>query len=151
TSTSTTSTSTTTTTSTSTTSTSVATTTSTSTTTTTIAAVCGDHTVQQGETCDDGNAADEGDPQVPIIPTDNCPKTCVIGACGAGAQTAQLVSVNFTTPQGAPTLFGITVFVDYPDAKAEVLGSGSTVTSALSNVNPGALNSPNDLDYGLLD
>ena len=156
TSTSTTSTSTTTTTSTSTTSTSVATTTSTSTTststtTTTIAAVCGDHTVQAGETCDDGNAVDESDPQVPIIPTDNCPKTCVIGACGAGSPTAQVVSVNFALPQGAPTLFGITVFLDYPDAKAEMTGSGSAVTGSLSNVNPGALNSPNDLDYGLLD
>jgi hypothetical protein len=75
----------------------------------------------------------------------------VIGACGAGSPTAQVVSVNFAVPQGAPILFGITVFLDYPDAKAEMTGSGSAVTGSLSNVNPGALNSPNDLDYGLLD
>jgi hypothetical protein len=107
--------------------------------------------VEGNETCDDGNALDESDPQVPIIPTDNCPKSCVIGTCGAGSATAQVVPVNFTVPQGAPAVFGITVFLDYPDAKAGITGSGASVTASLSNVNPGALNSPNDLDYGLLD
>jgi hypothetical protein len=125
--------------------------TSTTSTSTTLAAVCGNGVTESGETCDDHNTVDESDPQVPIIPTDNCPKNCTIGFCGAGTQTAQTVAVDFATLPGAPQLFGITIFVNYPDAKADLPGSGSGVIASISNVNPGALNQPNDLDYGLLD
>jgi cysteine-rich repeat protein len=86
---------------------------------------CGNGSLDPGETCDDGNAVDESDPQVPISPTDNCPKICVIGTCGAGSTTAQVVPVDFTAPPGAPALFGITVFLDYPDAKADLVGQRS--------------------------
>ena len=127
------------------------TTTSTSTTSTTGPPVCGNGITEGSETCDDHNTADESDVATPIIPTDNCPKNCIIGSCGAGTQTAQTVAVNFATPPGAPQLYGITIFVNYPDAKADLPGSGSGVSGSISNVNPGALNQPNDLDYGLLD
>jgi hypothetical protein len=127
------------------------TTTSTSTTSTTGPPVCGNGITEVGETCDDHNTVDESDAAVPIIPTDNCPKNCVIGSCSAGAQTAQTVAVNFATLPGSPQLFGLTIFVNYPDAKADLPGSGSGVGGSITNVNPGALNQPNDLDYGLLD
>ena len=127
------------------------TTTSSSTTSTTGPPVCGNGITEGSETCDDHNTVDESDVATPIIPTDNCPKNCIIGSCGAGTQTAQTVAVNFATPPGAPQLFGITIFVNYPDAKADLPGSGSSVAASISNTNPGALNQPNDLDYGLLD
>ena len=113
---------------------------------------CGNHTVEGNETCDDGNTVDEGDAGVPTNPPDTCPKNCIIGSCGPGTTTAQTVSVNFTIPAGKQVA-GITVFVDYPDTKCLIPGSGNSsgVTSSITNLPSGALSQPNDLDYGLLE
>jgi hypothetical protein len=46
---------------------------------------------------------------------------------------------------------GITVFLDYPDAKTAIPGSGSGVASSVKNLPGGVLSSPNDLDYGLIE
>ena len=143
-STSTTSTSVPTTSSTSSTSTSVTTTTSTSTTSTMLGTVCGNHVVTPPETCDDGNAVDESDAGVPIDPIDTCPKNCRIGPCtaGAGSPTA---SVLLVLPAG------VTLFLDYPDAKVAIAGTGGGVSASITNLPAGVLNAPNDLEYGLLD
>jgi cysteine-rich repeat protein len=132
--------------------TATATTTPVSTTTTSTAPhVCGNGTVEGPETCDDGNGVDETDPAVPTNPADTCPATCIIGACGAGTTTSQDVTVHMNAPGGSPALGGITVFLDYPDAKTSIPGSGSGVTGSIKNLPAGSLSSPNDLDYGLLE
>ncbi len=139
-----------TTTSTSSTTTSVTTTTSTSTTSTTLATVCGNHVVTPPETCDDGNTVDESDPAVPVSPLDVCPKNCRIGPCTAvaGSQTA---TVRMTLPPGVGSVSGVTLFLDYPDTKVAVAGTGAAVAGSITNLPTGALNVPNDLEYGLLD
>jgi hypothetical protein len=43
------------------------------------------------------------------------------------------------------------VFLDYPDAKTSIPGSGSGVGSSIKNLPSSALSSPNDLDYGLIE
>jgi hypothetical protein len=115
-------------------------------------ASCGNNTVEGSETCDDGNTVDESDAGVPTSPPDTCPKNCMIGSCGPGTTTPQTVSVNFTVPAGTQVA-GVTVFVDYPDTKCLIPGSGSSsgVTSSITNLPSGALSQPNDLDYGLLE
>jgi hypothetical protein len=122
---------------------------STTTTSTTIPA-CGNGSVEGSETCDDGNTVDENSPSVHPNPADTCPANCIIGTCGAGTTTAQTASVNISVP-GATPLGGITVFLDYPDAKTSIPGSGAGVGGSITNVPGGSLSSPNDLDYGLLE
>jgi hypothetical protein len=112
---------------------------------------CGNNIVEGTETCDDGNTVDESDPSVPPNPPDNCPADCHIGTCGAGTGTNQAVSVQFAKPGGSPALGGITVFLDYPDDKTAIPGSGSGVSGSISNLPSNTLSTPNDLDYGLLE
>ena len=118
------------------------------TTTTTLPHVCGNGTVEGSETCDDGNSVDENDPSVHPNPSDTCPSNCTIGSCSAGTGATRDVSVNIAVP-GSIVLGGITVFVDYPDGRVSIPGSGSGVTSSLKNV--AGHSSPNDLDYGLIE
>ena len=120
------------------------------TTTTTLPHACGNGTIEPGETCDDGNTVDESDASVPANPPDYCPRTCRIETCRPGTTTAQDVSVDFSAPAGAQ-VGGLTVFLDYPDAKTSIPGSGSSVSSTIKNLPAGALSSPNDLDYGLIE
>ena len=93
---------------------------------------------------------DENDPSVPTNPPDTCPRSCLIDSCAAGTTTPQDVSVNFSVPPGGEVA-GITVFLDYPDAKTSIPGSGSGVGSNIKNLPGGTLPSPNDLDYGLIE
>jgi cysteine-rich repeat protein len=124
--------------------------TTTSTTATTLPHVCGNNAVEGSETCDDGNTVDENDPSVHPNPADTCPANCTIGSCAAGTTGTQAVSVNISVP-GAIPLGGVTVFLDYPDNKASIPGSGGAVGGSISNVPGGSLSGPNDLDYGLLE
>ena len=112
--------------------------------------MCGNHVVTPPETCDDGNALDESDASVPISPIDACPKNCRIGPCTAiaGSQTA---TVRMVLPAGVSSVSGVTFFLDYPDAKVAISGAGGGVAGSITNLPTGALNAPNDLDYGLLD
>ena len=111
---------------------------------------CGNGTTEGTETCDDGNTVDENSPTVHPNPPDTCPANCMIGSCGAGSTTPQNVTVHITVPNGIP-LGGITIFLDYPDNKTSIPGSGGGVAGSISNLPSGALSSPNDLDYGLLE
>ena len=112
--------------------------------------MCGNHVVTPPETCDDGNAVDESDAGVPIDPIDTCPKNCRIGPCtaGAGSPTA---SVLLVLPAGVTSVSGVTLFLDYPDAKVAIAGTGGGVSASITNLPAGVLNAPNDLEYGLLD
>jgi len=114
--------------------------------------VCGNGIVEPGETCDDHNTVDENDPTVPASPPDTCPRNCRIDSCTAGTSGAEMVSVNFSVPAGAQVA-GITVFLDYPDAKTSISGSGnqSSVVNSITNLPSNSISSPNDLDYGLIE
>jgi hypothetical protein len=129
-----------------------ATTSSTSTTTTsTPPQVCGDHIVEDPETCDDGNTVDMN--TVPIVvgqPLDSCPANCRIQGCVAVANPSRTVSVNVAS---ATAVGGITVFVDYPDGHVSIPGNGSAtvVKARIKNLPANTASTPNDIDYGLVE
>lgn len=80
--------------------------------------ICGDASIDAGETCDDGNRS--GD--VGTGAADTCPATCVIAACnvsGAGNAT-----VNITSPNGE-VITAATILLYYNDAKLRVPGSNN--------------------------
>jgi hypothetical protein len=139
-STSTTSTSNTSSTSSSSTSTTSTTVTTTSTTTSTLPCVCGNGTTQAecGETCDDGNTSNE----------DTCPADCSVDPCTLVAAPGPIASVNFTPPPGI-SVAGITVFVDYPEGKVSLPGSGSSASGSITDTPPGAFATVNDFDHAL--
>lgn len=99
---------------------------------------CGNAKLDSGETCDDGNARDG----------DACPSNCNISSCtDTGNATAQ---VTFTVPAGA-SVAGLTVFIDYPEAKVQVKGQGNTaqVQAQFSNTPANTTFLPNELDYAV--
>jgi len=119
------------------------------TTTTTNPHTCGNGVIEgPAETCDDGNTVDEN--TVDPLPPDACPANCRIQTCSSTAQTIS-VSVNFAS---GSQIAGYKVFVDYPDDKVVIPGSGA-VTCANQAGCPiqndptnGAIG--NDLDYGII-
>jgi hypothetical protein len=54
-------------------------------------------------------------------------------------------------PAGVTSVSGITLFLDYPDTEVAISGAGTAVAGSITTLASGALNAPNDLDYGLLD
>jgi cysteine-rich repeat protein len=102
--------------------------------------VCGNHIVEAGETCDDGNT----------VNGDACPSNCVIQSCNAISGTDRPVSVRFSVPPGSPVVEGITVLVDYPEGKVSIPGSGGSIPAGIITDLPGT-GVPNDLDYALLE
>jgi cysteine-rich repeat protein len=98
--------------------------------------VCGNGSVEPGETCDDGNTT--GD--------DTCPPDCVIVACAIDG-TTRLADVRYTS---AVSLIGMTVFVEYPDGVVQIPGTGTdaSVGARAINRSPG-LATFVDRDYGL--
>jgi cysteine-rich repeat protein len=99
---------------------------------------CGNGTVDCGETCDDGNTSN----------FDNCPSDCVIDACTANTGSSQFATVNFA---GSAQVAGIVVFVDYPEGKVSIPGSGGSppVPSRITGTPSGTSAVPNDLDHAL--
>jgi hypothetical protein len=61
--------------------------------------------------------------------------------------------VSFAVPDSSVLVQGLTVLVDYPEAKVTIPGSGNatSVRQSIINVQTGALSQPNDLDYALRD
>ena len=100
--------------------------------------VCGDNVVTCNETCDDGNRSDN----------DACPGDCVIDSCTPAAGSSQLVTVNFASTQ---SVAAILVFVDYPEGKVSIPGSGNapTVTSRILELPSSTTSAPNDLDHAM--
>lgn len=98
--------------------------------------VCGNGSIDAGESCDDGNVDD----------FDSCPSDCTLNACNnpGGSVTA---SVNLS---GVPAdLSALTVFVSYPDGKVRIVGSGAgTNLGQFTATNGTADLAANDVDYG---
>lgn len=98
---------------------------------------CGNGLVEVGETCDDGNT-DDGD---------SCPSTCVIEACEANPGSDFSVDVTFA---GSDEVAALTVFIDYPEGKVSIPGSGGSVPDGIITDLPGfAFSQVNDLDYAV--
>jgi cysteine-rich repeat protein len=101
--------------------------------------MCGNMTVEPGETCDDGNE-EENDP---------CPNDCTIEPCPP-AGTMRSVRVDFAPPpfQDASS---ITLLVTYPDGTVGIPGSGDddSVGSRITQRQSGSIVTPNDLDHAL--
>jgi cysteine-rich repeat protein len=103
----------------------------TTTTTIPVIPVCGDCTVEPGETCDDCNTMDG----------DNCPSTCFIAGCTPVAGTSRTASVKYTPPAGT-TVGGLGLFVDYPEAQ---------VRKPMIHLSSGVSGVVHDRDYGLTE
>src|SRR5579885_791054 len=86
------------------------------TTSTTLPGLCGNRTVDPGETCDDGAANG--------TPGDPCPGNCVIAACTPVIGSSRTFTVTYTAPAGKQVA-GLTVFVDYPEGQVIIHGSGN--------------------------
>jgi len=100
---------------------------------------CGSGFVITPETCDDGN----------VVNTDNCPSDCTIATCTPNAGSDDPWAVSFTAPKN----FGaVRVFVDYPEDKLSILGSGDVslggdIDTILGE--PFTVASFNDANHGL--
>jgi len=106
--------------------------------------VCGNGNVESpAETCDDSNTVDES--TVHTIPPDTCPANCHIDSCTSTSGTVT-VDVNFSS---TASIAGYTVFVDYPEGKVVIPGSGQPGAGVITN-DPTATATANDLDYGVL-
>ena len=103
------------------------------------AASCGNGCIDPGETCDDGNT----------LNGDNCPSTCVINPCTA-TTTAFNLQVSYSKPSGT-TVGALTIFLDYPDGRVSIPGSGaeSTVVARISNTPASFSSAPFDFDYAM--
>jgi hypothetical protein len=91
------------------------------------------------ETCDDGNT----------VNTDSCPSDCVVDACTPVSGSDAPFTVSFSSTKNVAA---ISVFVDYPEGKVSILGSGGAIPSGvIDNVlgDPFTAASFNDLDHGL--
>jgi hypothetical protein len=75
---------------------------------------CGSGVVLAPETCDDANT----------INTDNCPADCIIDSCTPNAGSDDPFTVSFASTKNVAA---IKVFVDYPEAKVSILGSGGAI------------------------
>lgn len=99
---------------------------------------CGNGLIVGSETCDDGNTSDQ----------DACPADCVVDACTPTAASDYTVTVNFA---GSESVAGITVFLDYPEGKVSIPGSGAGVLPGIIDGLPGfAFGQSNDLDHALI-
>jgi cysteine-rich repeat protein len=98
---------------------------------------CGNGLLVAPETCDDGNTDD----------ADFCPSDCIVDPCTPNAGTNVPVSV---TVAGNNDIGAVTVLVDYPEGKVNILGSGSAIPAGVFTDNPDLSTiSPNDFDHAL--
>jgi cysteine-rich repeat protein len=98
---------------------------------------CGNGLIVAPETCDDGNTDN----------SDACPSDCIVDNCDPINGSDTTVSVNFA---GSEDVAGITVFLDYPEGKVSIPGSGGSIPSGIITDTPGfAFAQSNDLDHAL--
>ncbi len=101
---------------------------------------CGNGAIDAGETCDDGNLAEENG----FDDLDTCPADCSIATCTpSGGGTA---TVSIASPMGE-LIAGAVVVVYYDDAVVELPGSGGGV-SGVTGLS-GFSVTPNDANYAL--
>jgi cysteine-rich repeat protein len=98
---------------------------------------CGSGVTLAPETCDDGNTAN----------TDACPSDCTIDTCTPAAATDKRWVLSYTSSK---TLASLSVFIDYPEDKVTLPGSGGTTPPALLEFDQfnNSLGS-NDFDHGI--
>jgi len=103
------------------------------------ASVCGNGTVEAGESCDDGNTLDG----------DACPSDCKIQICAPDA-SMRTIAVDFAVPAGS-NVGSLTVFVQYPDGTVQIPGSkgDASVSARITNKPGGFLVDGFDFDYAL--
>lgn len=87
-----------------------------------IAALCGNNTLNAGETCDDGNNSDN----------DGCPADCFIAPCTPVAGTVRQVTVAFTPPAGVDVA-ALTLLMNYPEGKVFMPPAGPQTTIGSAN------------------
>lgn len=103
---------------------------------------CGDGYVDlaEGETCDDGNAA-EGCGET-------CPANCRIAPCDPSGATLT-VDVNFSTDVPSLLLAGLTPFLRYPDGVVGIPGRDAEPSVVARVTSESFSVTPNDQNYGL--
>jgi hypothetical protein len=100
---------------------------------------CGSGVVLSPETCDDGNNFN----------TDNCPSDCIIDSCTPNSGSDDQWKVSFSSTKAVAA---ITAFVDYPEAKISILGSGGSIPAGeIDGIigDPFTVASFNDHDHAL--
>ena len=100
---------------------------------------CGSGFTIAPETCDDGN----------VVNTDNCPSDCQVDPCTPNTGSDDTWTVQFTSPK---PIAAVRVFVDYPEAKVGIPGSGDvTLGGDITDIldAPFTVASTNDHDHGL--
>jgi cysteine-rich repeat protein len=98
---------------------------------------CGSGVVIAPETCDDGNT----------VNTDACPSNCKVDTCTPNTGTDVPFTVSFTSakPVGA-----VTVFVDYPEGKVSLPGSGGSFPAGTYDFDNFSVQAGfNDFDHGV--
>ena len=99
---------------------------------------CGNGLIVPPETCDDGNTDD----------MDSCPSDCVVDPCDPTPLSDLTYDVTFA---GSEAVAGMTVFIDYPEGKVSIPGSGGNVPAGIITDLPGfAFGQTNDLDHALI-
>jgi cysteine-rich repeat protein len=102
--------------------------------------MCGNLTVEPGETCDDGNASND----------DPCPSDCEILPCTPVPATPRAVQVDLASPpfQDASS---ITLLITYPDGFVSLPGMGNdaSVAGRITMRQSGVTVTPNDFDHAL--
>jgi hypothetical protein len=99
---------------------------------------CGSGVTLAPETCDDGNTTN----------SDNCPADCIVDACAPNSGSDDPWTVGFSSTKNVAA---IKVFVDYPEGKVSILGSGTPAPGEIDTVlgEPDTVASFNDVDHGL--
>ena len=99
---------------------------------------CGSGVTLAPESCDDGNTTN----------TDTCPGDCLIDACTPSSGSDDPWTVSFTSTKNVAA---IKVFVDYPEGKVSILGSGSVSPTEIDTIlgEPDTVAGFNDVDHGL--
>jgi len=111
--------------------------TATATATHTPALSCGNGTIDEGETCDDGNANEN----------DFCPNTCFINEC---TPTDERLPITVNVASNS-TVSSITIVLRYPDGDVGIPGSRNeaSVNQRVTGAPAGATFVRNDLDHAL--
>jgi cysteine-rich repeat protein len=97
---------------------------------------CGSGVVLAGESCDDGN----------LIDTDGCPSDCVIDACtpNSGSDVPWTVTYASAKPVGS-----LTVFVDFPEGKLSIPGTGGGTPPGIFEFDSFGVSAvTNDVEHG---
>jgi cysteine-rich repeat protein len=98
---------------------------------------CGNGFVETGESCDDGNQDHN----------DACPASCVIAFCFPTTANAR-IEATVAVPSGA-LVGGMTAFVDFPEDKLYLSGSGEQALARFSSAPAGSTVSANDLEHAV--